>query len=145
MPRVQFYHNTADRLALTCELVANAQAGGRHIAIRLPDAAQARRLDQMLWTAAPLSFIPHVAADSPLAAETPVLIGTAEAGIRWAHTDLLFNLAEDIPPEVEQFRTVVEIIGRSEAEKLPARTRWMQYKTRGFPLKAFDTETRTAL
>ncbi|MDO9598885.1 MAG: DNA polymerase III subunit chi [Azoarcus sp.] len=145
MTRVQFYHNTPDRLALTCELVASAQAGGRRVAVRVPDAALARRLDQQLWTATPLAFVPHVMADSPLAAETPVIIGTADSNPAWPHADLLFNLAEDVPPGFEQFRSVVEIVGQNEAEKAPARARWMHYKKNEHPLKAFDAESRTAL
>ena len=73
-PRVQFYHNTPDRLALTRELVAGAHQRGRRIAIRCADPAQLKRLDQSLWTAEPLSFVPHVAIDSALAAETPVVL-----------------------------------------------------------------------
>ena len=73
-PRVQFYHNTPDRLVLTRELVANAHERGRKIAIYCADAAQLKRLDQSLWTAEPLSFIPHVAINSPLAGETPVVL-----------------------------------------------------------------------
>ena len=145
MTRVQFYHNTPDRLALTCELAANAHAGGRQVAIRVADFAHARRLDQHLWTAVPLSFIPHVLLESPLAAETPIVIGTADSTRPWPHADLLFNLADDIPPGFEQFRTVVEIVGQSEADKLPARTRWQQYKASQVPLKAFDAESRAAL
>ena len=78
-PRVQFYHNTPDRLVLTRELVANAHERGRKIAICCADAAQLKRLDQLLWTAEPLSFIPHVAIESALAGETPVVLAVAEA------------------------------------------------------------------
>ena len=35
-PRVQFYHNTADRLALAHELVAGAYARGRKVALGSP-------------------------------------------------------------------------------------------------------------
>lgn len=145
MTRIQFYHNTPDRLALACELAANAHTGGRRVAIRVPDVAFARRLDQQLWTSAPLAFVPHVMVESPLAAETPVVIGAADTNPAWPHADLLFNLAEDVPPGFEHFRAVVEIIGQTEAEKAPARARWMHYKKNEHPLKAFDAESRTAL
>ncbi|NLF54705.1 MAG: DNA polymerase III subunit chi [Thauera phenolivorans] len=142
--RVQFYHNTPDRLVLACEMVGRAYASGRKVALRLPDADSARRLDRQLWTADPTAFIPHVAADSPLAAETPVVLAVA-GGEAWPHTDLLFNLADDLPPGFERFRMVIEIVGQSEAEKLPARTRWTHYKKRGLALQAFDAERRVAL
>ncbi len=145
MTSVHFYHNTPDPLALACELVASAQGRGRQIAVRLPDAASARRLDLMLWTAQPQAFIPHVMAGSALAAETPVILGGPAADTAWPHTDLLFNLADDLPPGFERFRTVVEIVGQGEADRLPARARWMQYKARALPLKAFDAERRVAL
>jgi DNA polymerase-3 subunit chi len=143
--QVQFYHNTPDRIALACELLGNAQKSGRKIAVRCPDAELATRLDRQLWTAVPGSFIPHVRADSPLAAETPVVIGLAQADMAWPHTDLLFNLGDDIPHEAERFRMVVEIVGRTEAERHPARARWAHYKRLQFPLKAFDAERRAAL
>lgn len=145
MTKVQFYHNTPDRLALACELVSRAHAGGRQVAVRVDDAAMARKLDLMLWTSEPLAFVPHVMNDSPLAAETPVQIATPGSDARWQHGDVLFNLAADLPPGFDGFRTVVEIVGQSEAEKAPARARWMQYKARELPLKAFDAERRVAL
>lgn len=145
MTKVQFYHNTPDRLALTCELVAKAHAGGRQVAVRAADAEMARRLDLMLWTNEPLTFLPHVPNGSPLAAETPVQIGLPGKDAQWPHGDLLFNLADDLPPGFDSFRTIVEIVGQHEAEKAPARARWMQYKARELPLKAFDAERRVAL
>lgn len=144
-PRVQFYHNTPDRLALTRELVANAHQRGRRIAIRCADAAQLKRLDQSLWTAEPLSFIPHVAIDSALAAETPVVLAAAGNDAHWPHTDLLFNLADDLPANHEAFRMLIEMVGQDDAEKHAARQRWAAYRQCGYELKAFDAERRVAL
>jgi len=144
-PRVQFYHNTPDRLALARELVARAYAGGRKAVVRLPDAGSARQLDQLLWTQEPLAFIPHVGIDSALAAETPVIIATAASTAPWPHQDMLFNLAADVPHDVDAFRLLVEIVGQSEAERLPARARWSTYKQQGLTLKAFDAERREAM
>ena len=67
-PRVQFYHNTPDRLALAHELAAGAHARGRKVALRCTDATQLRRLDQALWTAVPLDFVrgwPMLQVDGP--------------------------------------------------------------------------------
>lgn len=144
-PRVQFYHNTPDRLALASELIGRAHAGGRRAIVRLPDATSLRKLDQMLWTQEPLAFIPHVGIDSALAAETPIVLAAAESASRWPHQDMLFNLAADMPPDIETFRLVVEIVGQSEEEKQPARMRWAAYKQKGLTLKAFDAERREAM
>ncbi len=144
-PRVQFYHNTPDRLALAHELAAGAHARGRKVALRCTDATQLRRLDQALWTAVPLDFVPHVGVGSALAAETPVVLAAAGDDSRWPHTDMLFNLADDVPAEAEGFRMVVEIVGRDAAEVHAARQRWAAYRQRGYELKAFDAERRVAL
>jgi DNA polymerase-3 subunit chi len=145
VPRVQFYHNTEDPLALACELAARACAGGRQVALRLADEGAAQRVDQLLWSFDQLAFVPHVTVNHPLAAETPVVIGLAGGAMPWPARDLLFNLATDIPPDFADFHTVVEIIGRDEASRLPARARWMHYKQAGHPLKAFDSERREAI
>jgi DNA polymerase-3 subunit chi len=143
--RVQFYHNAENPLALACELAVSAWGTGRKVALRVADAASARTLDQMLWTFDPLAFVPHVMAASPLASETPIIIGQADAATDWPHADMLFNLADDVPPGYQDFRIVVEIVGRSDAVRLPARARWMHYKQRELPLQAFDAVRREAL
>lgn len=143
--RAQFYHNAEDPLALACELAARAFDAGRKVALRLPDATAARRLDQMLWTVDPRSFVPHVTTDSPLAPETPVVIGHVDAPAAWPHTDMLINLGDDVPPDFERFRLLVEIVGDSEAAKRPARGRWKHYRDRGLLLQAFDAIRREPL
>ena len=144
MTSVHFYHNADDPIGLVCELVGNAHRSGRSAVIVSPDAGLAQQIDRQLWAADPGSFIPHVMNGSPLAAETPIVIGLASEK-EWPHTDLLFNLAAELPAACERFRMLIEIVGRSEAELAPARTRWMHYKQQQFPLKAFDTERRMAL
>ena len=150
-PRVQFYHNTPDPLALACELVGRAYGSGRKVVVRMPDDASAQALDRMLWTHERLAFIPHVLLDSPLIGETPVVIASATSTSAavgepvWPHTDMLFNLAPDLAPAYTDFKLVVEIVGQREADKLPARARWSQYREHGLTLKAFDAELRVAL
>jgi len=144
MTSVHFYHNTEDPVSLVCELLANAWRSGRKAVVISPDTALAQRLDRQLWTADPGGFIPHVMNDSPLATETPIIIGLPGEK-EWPHTDMLFNLANELPAACERFRTLVEIVGRSESERAPARARWVHYKQQQFPLKAFDAERRIAL
>jgi DNA polymerase-3 subunit chi len=145
MTKVQFYHNAADPLELACEFAAKAYAGGRRVALLVPDAETATQLDRMLWSMEPPAFIPHVLAGSALAFETPVIIGRADEAFDWPHDELLFNLADDVPTGFQRFRMVVEIVGESEGQKRPARARWMHYKNLGLPLQAFDAVRREAL
>jgi len=142
---VRFYHNSADPLALACELISRARASGRRIVVRLNDANSVQRLDQLLWEMDRNSFIPHVTVDSPLVNETPIVLGQADRTSAWPHHDLLFNLADNVPPDFTEFRHVVEIVGLSDAQRQPARARWTHYKRLGHPLKAFDAEKREAI
>ncbi|MCL2644529.1 MAG: DNA polymerase III subunit chi [Betaproteobacteria bacterium] len=144
MTSVHFYHNADDPISLLCELAGKAHRSGRKAVIVSPDAALAQQIDRQLWAADPGSFIPHVMNDSPLAVETPIIIGLAGEK-EWSHTDLLFNLSAELPAACERFRMLIEIVGCSETERAPARTRWMHYKQQQFPLKAFDAERRMAL
>ena len=76
---IRFYHNAPDRLRVACVLCTKARAGGRKISVFAPDGSTSRHFDQMLWSFQPLSFVPHVAAGSPLETETPVVIGSLQA------------------------------------------------------------------
>jgi DNA polymerase-3 subunit chi len=59
-------------------LAAAHYAAGRRVVVRAADEAEARRLDQALWTAAPDSFLPHAVAGGEDEAEEPVLIATGD-------------------------------------------------------------------
>ena len=123
---IHFYHNTPDRLAAACRIAARALSGGRRLAVRIPAEAQRRRFDQLLWTHEPGSFVPHVAVDSPLAGETPIVFGGGEAA--WPHADVLLNLGDDLPADFAQFAMLLEVVGTDDASRQAARTRWMHYK-----------------
>jgi DNA polymerase III subunit chi len=143
--RVRFYHNAENPLALACELTARAYASGRRVALRVPDADTARRLDQLLWSFDQLAFVPHVMSGARLASETPVLLGLSHESGNWAHNDLLFNLADDVPADFGQFRMLIEVVGQIDSARAPARSRWTYYKSAGLAIEAFDAVHREAL
>lgn len=145
MQRARFYHNTPDPLVLACELVGNAWSSGRTATVRCADEESEHRFDLMLWTLNPGSFIPHVRHDSPLATQTPIVLSRAPLPGEAPQTDILFNLARDLAPDIEHYRLVVEIVGQQESDKAPARERWKQYVQRGYEMQAFDSVLREAL
>ncbi len=141
MTDIRFYHNAPDRLRVACVLTAKASGGGRQVSVFAPDGSVARHFDQLLWSFQPLAFVPHVAAGSPLAAETPVVIGSHVDAL--PHDDVLINLGNDLPTGFERFRLVIEIVGPGDAERLAARTRFRRYKDLGFPLDTHDLAQRS--
>jgi DNA polymerase-3 subunit chi len=76
LTRVFFYHNASDRIAATATLIGKAVSQKKASLVYAPDAEVAAALDRHLWMHPPTGFIPHVDVNSPLAAETPVLIAS---------------------------------------------------------------------
>ncbi len=141
MTDVRFYHNAPDRLRVACVLTAKASGGGRRVSVFAPDGNIARHFDQMLWSFQPLAFVPHVPAGSPLAAETPVVIGSRLDAL--PDDDVLINLGDDLPDGFERFSLVIEVVGPSDPERQAARGRFRRYKEQGHTLSAHDLNQRS--
>jgi DNA polymerase-3 subunit chi len=94
----------------------------------------------MLWTNAALSFVPHCRADSPLAAETPILITDTLETI--PQDERLMNLSQEIPPGFSRFHSLIEVVGQDESDRLAARDRVKFYKDRGYEVRYFDLSDR---
>ena len=80
MTQVFFYHNAASRIVAAAALLGKACRQGKAVLVYAPDETLAEALDRQLWVAPPTGFIPHVFAESPLAAETPIVI-TADTAV----------------------------------------------------------------
>lgn len=141
MTDVRFYHNAPDRLRVACVLTAKASGGGRRVSVFAPDGNIARHFDQMLWSFQPLAFVPHVPAGSPLATETPVVIGSRLEAL--PNDDVLINLGDDLPDGFERFSLVIEVVGPSDPERQAARGRFRRYKEQGHTLSAHDLNQRS--
>lgn len=137
MTRIDFYHEADDRLQVACRLVAKAMQQTLRVAIYAPQRDTADAIDNMLWTVPPTGFIPHCAADHPLAAETPVVIVQNEADVG-DHDDVLINLHHEWPPIFARFRRLVEIVSREESDKQHARARFRFYKDRGYAIRTHN-------
>jgi DNA polymerase-3 subunit chi len=141
LTQIFFYHNAAERIAAAVALIGKACLQKKSLLVYAPDAEVAGLLDRHLWMHPPGGFIPHVRSDSPLAAETPVLIADtldADDLQSFSHNERLFNLSAEIPPGFARFTSVIEVVGQQEAERLAARDRVKFYKDRGYEIKYFD-------
>jgi DNA polymerase-3 subunit chi len=136
LTQVFFYHNVADRIAAVVALIGKAFLQRKALLVYAPDAEVAGMLDRQLWTHPPTGFIPHVRGDSPLAAETPVLITNDLESM--LHNERLFNLSSEIPPGFSRFNSVIEVVGQHESERLAGRDRVKFYKDRGYEIKYFN-------
>lgn len=136
MTRVFFYHSAPDRVATAAGLIRKAYRQGKPLLVFAPDADLASALDRHLWLHPPDGFVPHVALDSPLAAETPVLIARRLETI--PQEQRLMNLAVEVPPVFSRFANVIEIAGQDEEERLAGRRRAKHYKDQGYEISYFD-------
>ncbi len=140
MTQVFFYHGASDRLAAACALLGGAYAKKKAMLVFMPDRAQADQLDRLLWTQTALGFVPHCRADSPLAAETPILIADSLATL--PQDERLMNLSDEIPPGFSRFQSVIEVVGDSDEQREKGRERVRFYRDRGYDVRFFDLANR---
>lgn len=140
MTQVFFYHGAADKIAAACALLSGAYAKKKPMLVYAVENEVASSVDRMLWTKGALSFVPHCRADSPLAAETPILITDNLENI--AQDERLMNLSHEIPPGFARFQSLIEVVGQDEADRLAARDRVKFYKDGGHEVRYFDLSDR---
>jgi DNA polymerase-3 subunit chi len=136
MTSIDFYFNAEDRLQVACRLAGKALAQGKRTLIYAPDAQTAQRIDRLLWTWPATGFVPHCAQHDPVAAQTPVLIGTEPAAA--GGCDVLLNLAAATPPAFERFERLLEVVAREDGERQAARERYRFYRDRGYRIADHD-------
>ncbi|MDR2240630.1 MAG: DNA polymerase III subunit chi [Zoogloeaceae bacterium] len=137
MTRIDFYHGAANKAQSACRLISALHAEGRKVLVYAPEEGLATQIDRLLWMQPATGFVPHCRADSPLAAETPILIGGGPLDDA-AHHDVLVNLDGELPPAFSRFEQLVEIVGVDEADRQPARIRFKFYRDRGYAITSHD-------
>ena len=136
MTQVFFYHNAPDRIAAMAALIGKAYAQRKALLVFAPDDELASTLDRHLWMHPPTGFVAHVRGDSPLAAETPVVItNDLESS---AQNERLFILSAEVPTAFSRFTSVIEVVGRTDDERQAGRERVKFYKDRGYEVKFID-------
>jgi DNA polymerase III subunit chi len=136
--RIDFYRYAEDKQRLACRLAAKVVAKPAKLVVYSPDAKTLADFDRTLWTFQATGFVPHVFLESPLAAETPIVL--ASSGDALPHHEVLLNLADEWPPFFATFDRLLEIVGTDEEDKARARERYSFYKKRGYELQVNDIE-----
>ena len=129
MTRVDFHFNAPDKITYGCRLVRKAYRAGQRLVIHSDDPAQLEAFDRALWTFSALDFIPHVHADDPLAAETPIILSATE--IAAPDRDILVNLGGATPPGYARFERLIEVVTADTHDRELGRQRWRFYRDRG--------------
>lgn len=135
MTRVDFHSNLTDRLLYACRLARKVVGSGMTLMVQ-GDAATLSRFDAQLWSFSPLDFLPHCGVESPLAAQTPIVLASDLANA--PHHQILLNLSPTVPEYFARYERVIEVIGLGADEILAGRERYRFYKERGYALQHFD-------
>jgi len=132
-PRIDFYvlpdAKPKGRPLLACRLTEKALAQGYKVFIHTASREQSKLLDELLWTYRDISFIPHAVDEAR--ADEPVLVSHSMDNIPEG-TTVLINLGNAVPSAFERFERVTELVDQSDDIKLEARTRFRDYRDRGF-------------
>jgi DNA polymerase III subunit chi len=140
MTTIDFYTHVSDRLAVAARVVAKAYAQHGAVRVLTADAAATDALDRRLWLEPATGFLPHCRLDSPLAAETPILIGHALE--HDGPATVLVNLTATPPPFFSRFERLAEIVGTDDADAASGRDRYRFYRERGYELRAHNLSDR---
>jgi DNA polymerase III subunit chi len=136
MSKVDFYilpdSGESARYLFACRLAEKAYRLNNGVHIRTADNGLAAKLDELLWTFRDGSFVPHEIPRAGAAVEAPVTVGTELAGN--AGADLLINLDDSIPPDIDAFARIAEIVSSDEESRQHSRQRFVEYRDRGHTL-----------
>jgi DNA polymerase-3 subunit chi len=136
MTRVDFHFNAPDKLGHCCRLLRKIHRAGQQAVVHHDSPAVLAELDRLLWVFSDLDFIPHLMADDPLAAETPILLTAGP--VDTPHHDVLVNLAGDPPACFSRFERLIEVVTSDEGDRASGRARWRFYRDRGYPIQTYD-------
>jgi DNA polymerase-3 subunit chi len=130
--RVDFYvlksAAAKQRWAFVCRLTEKAYLKDLKIVIVNDTLADAKALDELLWTFNERSFIPHQICldDKSVDPATPVHLTVESAALPAA--DLLVNLAQRFPAQLERYARIAEIIDADEERRRLGRERFKAYR-----------------
>jgi len=132
--RVDFYvtESTAprDRLRTACRVVEKAYQAGNTVLVWHTDLEELREFDELLWTFADGTFVPHEAITASGFASAPVLL--TSGAMPPGGFDVLVNLAAEVPGCVAEARRVAEFIDGDAERRQAGRARFRAYKDRGW-------------
>lgn len=151
MTQVDFYILATESedswLRLACRITEKAIRQNLNVYLHSENAADASRLDGLLWTFSQGSFIPHrlVGSGSDEPFEESVLIGRKDLAAEipadtpvaqsW---DLMINLTTQVPEFFSRYARVAEVIDADPIRRENGRERFRFYRDRGYELNTHN-------
>lgn len=160
MTRIDFYVLASSdpkmRAVTACRLAEKAYSQGLKVYVHTDSAGASLQLDELLWTFRAGSFLPHAIVDTPGVKKgadlncgsdpfftpdlsPPILLGHDHEPAE--HTDVLINLAHDVPLFFGRFERVAELVDQQETHLSQARDRYRFYRERGYELNSHQLKS----
>lgn len=141
MAKVDFYVldqvDEQARYTLACRLTEKAWRLKNSIHIQTMSAAEAERLDKLLWTFRDGSFVPHAIVGNN--GDEPVSIGYGDTLHENAKSkDLLISLCDDVPDFVAAFGRIAEVITAEDDCRSKGRARFARYREQGHEMETHN-------
>jgi DNA polymerase-3 subunit chi len=132
--RVDFYvlsgTEARARLKFACRIAEKAYLASQRVFVWLEDAAELQSFDELLWTFADRSFVPHeIFGDAAQWQDTPVLLGWQAQPQQ--PFDVLLNLGSQVPAAAACAGRIAEIVDAEEPRRRAGRHRFRHYRELG--------------
>ncbi len=146
MPKVDFFvletESAQKSWFFACGLVEKYYAAQQKIYLHTETAAEAERLDALLWTFKEDSFLPHTIYQAGEVNPPAIQIGYQESVP--SHHDVLINLCTTVPSFAKQFEHIIEIVFTEPLVQQLARERYRHYRDSGFTLNTHKLKAHQA-
>lgn len=144
MTEIAFHFNAPDKLVHACRVARKLLRQDKRLVIQVPFELM-DSLDSMLWNMAPHDFVAHCrAGDAAAMLDASPIVLTQDAQAM-PHTEVLLNLAGDVPQGFGSFEQLIEVVSADDAaDRGAARLRWKHYVQRGYALVRHDLVAKGA-
>jgi DNA polymerase III subunit chi len=121
-----------ERLRLACRLAEKAYLSSARVLVCSDDAGELSAFDDLLWTFADRSFVPHEPyREAEQWQEVPVLLIGPNDPAPGRAFDVLLNLGGAVPACATHAGRILEIIDADETRRQAGRMRFRSYRERG--------------
>lgn len=130
--RVDFYvlksAAAKQRWAFACRLTEKAYLRDLSVVIANDTPADARALDDLLWTFSDRSFIPHSVCLDGQSPDPSAKVHLTVPSMALPAADLLVNLTAQLPADWERYSRIAEIIDADQERRRLGRERFKVYR-----------------
>ena len=139
MTNVTFHFNVIDKIIYACRLLRKAHNQGARVTVTGEEYLLSL-LDDSLWTLDVQEFLPHCRLSAPEHVLDNTNIILSPDARKSKHVDVLVNLGSTMPDGFERYLRLIELVGKEESERKPARERWRYYNARGYSIQSFEAK-----